>query len=250
MSALSEHEELYRRPLSGAPLKTWPKALVPPRKLLSGEWVTLEPQDASRHAHELFDATHQGEEADRIWDYMKYGPWTDFAAYEATLRQQSASLDPIFYAVRDHAIGTACGQAAFLDIRAEHGAIEIGHIWFSTALQRTRAATQALFLLLCHAMDDLGYRRMQWRCNALNAKSRAAARRLGFHFEGIIYNHVIIKGMNRDTACYSILDNEWPETRNLIAEWLKPANFDGDGKARSSLSELMAERDGNETRGE
>jgi RimJ/RimL family protein N-acetyltransferase len=138
--------------------------------------------------------------------------------------------------------GKACGQTSFLDIQPEHGVIEVGSIWFSLTLQRTRSATEAMYLMLRYAMDDLGYRRMQWRCNALNAASRAAARRLGFRFEGIFYNHMIFKGRNRDTAWYSILDDEWPEVRKIMERWLAPSNFDQDGKANTSLAALMEER--------
>jgi RimJ/RimL family protein N-acetyltransferase len=148
---------------------------------------------------------------------MTYGPWSDPSSYQATLRAQSSSLDPIFYTIRSIETGRACGQASFLDINAQTGVIEIGHIWFGPELQKTPAGTEALFLMLCHAMDDLGYRRMQWRCNSLNERSRKAARRLGFRFEGIFYNHLIFKGKNRDTAWYSILDNEWPDVRRIIA---------------------------------
>jgi len=120
-----------------------------------------------------------------------------------------------------------------------NGVIEIGHIWFGPQLQRTRAATEALYLMSRYAMDALGYRRMQWRCNSLNLRSRAAARRLGFRFEGIFYNHLIFKGRNRDTAWYSILDNEWPVVRELIEYWLSDDNFDSDGQAQRSLTQLM-----------
>src|SRR6266481_2853814 len=126
--------------------------------------------------------------------------------------------------------------------RARDGVIEIGGIWFSPTLQRTRAATEALFLLLSYAMDELRYRRMQWRCNALNDKSRNAARRLGFRFEGIFYNHMVVKDRNRDTAWYSILDGEWPEVRSIIQGWLDDENFDPDGRARRSLSAMMTQR--------
>lgn len=139
-------------------------------------------------------------------------------------------------------MGKAVGQASFLDIHAQNGVIEIGHIWFGPELQRTRGATEVLFLMIQHAMDDLGYRRMQWRCNALNAKSRTAARRLGFRFEGIFYNNLIFKGMNRDTAWYSILDDEWPEVREHMETWLAPSNFDENGRAKSSLSQVMQDR--------
>ena len=237
-----EDEDLFRRPLSGEKLTRLPPALIPPRSLLPGKWITLEPQDAARHAEDLYEAGHQGEEALRIWDYLPYGPWDDVAAYRAALRQQSANFETIFFAIRDNASGKACGQASFLEIHPTNGVIEIGHIWFSPALQRTRAATEALFLMLCHAMDDLGYRRMQWKCNALNARSRSAAHRLGFRFEGVFYNHVVVKGVNRDTAWYSILDDEWPQVHSRIAAWLADDNFDADGKPRSSLREAMDNR--------
>ena len=122
------------------------------------------------------------------------------------------------------------------------GVIEIGHIWFGPRLARTRAATEALYLMIRHAMDDLGYRRMHWRCNAQNARSRQAARRLGFRFEGIFYNHMIFKGRNRDTAWYSILDDEWPEVRGILERWLDDGNFDAEGRALSSLAEMMSDR--------
>jgi RimJ/RimL family protein N-acetyltransferase len=132
-------------------------------------------------------------------------------------------------------------MASYLDIHPLDGVIEIGSISFTPELQRTRAATEAL-LLLSYPMDDLGYRQMQWRCNSLNVKSRNAARRLGFRFEGIFYNHMLPKGRNRDTAWYSILDDEWPEVREVIKDWLSDYNFDAAGNARRSLSELMQNR--------
>lgn len=242
MNSFEGLEPLYPRPLSGAKVPDLPPALVPARVPIKGRYVTLEPLDARRHAAELFEAGHTGEGASRIWDYVNYGPWPDVESYAATLREQSASFDPIFYAIRSRESGKATGQASFLDIHPQNGVIEIAHVWFAPELQRTRAATEALFLLLRHAMDELGYRRMQWRCNALNTKSREAARRLGFRFEGIFYNHLIFKGMNRDTAWYSILDDEWPEVRRIIERWLGAANFAEDGRQVASLSELMGDR--------
>lgn len=236
------HEEVYPRPLSGATVINLPPALVPARVVLKGEYADLEPLDADRHAEELFRAGHDTEQGLATWDYLAYGPWASEAEYKSTLRVQSASFDPIFYAIRSHASGKTCGQASFLDITAQNGVIEIGHIWFGPELRRTRAATEALFLMLCHAMDDLGYRRMQWRCNSLNENSRTAARRLGFRFEGIFYNHLIFKGKNRDTAWYSILDDEWPEVRAVIASWLDPSNFTADGVANTSLAKMMQVR--------
>jgi len=202
----------------------------------------LEPLDAARHARDLFEVSHGSEAALRIWDYLPWGPWNSEEEYTTVLRQQSARHDQVYYAIRLSSGGKACGQTSFLDIQPEMGVIEIGSIWFGLTLQRTRSATESLYLMLRYGMDDLGYRRMQWRCNALNKASRAAARRLGFRFEGIFYNHMIFKGRNRDTAWYSILDDEWPEVGKIMEQWLAPSNFDQDGKAKSSLTALMGER--------
>jgi RimJ/RimL family protein N-acetyltransferase len=237
-----DRELPFERPLSGAGVGRLPSAQVPARTALSGRFVTLEPLDAARHAADLFEASHGNAAALRIWDYLPVGPWGSEAEYTKILRQQTARHDQVYYAVRPAAGGKACGQTSFLDIQPENGVIEIGSIWFGLTLRRTRGATEALYLMLRYAMDDLAYRRMQWRCNALNAASRAAARRLGFRFEGIFYNHMIFKGRNRDTAWYSILDDEWPEIRGLIEQWLAPSNFDHEGVARTSLAALMGKR--------
>jgi len=236
------YENIFPRPLSGEKVTVLPPALVPARAPLVGSDVTLEPMAAARHAGDLYEASHGSEEGLQIWDYLTYGPWPDVSAYADVLRGQSASFDPIFFAICSNKTGNAVGQASFLDIHAQNGVIEIGHIWFGPELQCTRGATEALFLMVKHAMDDLGYRRMQWRCNALNAKSRVAARRLGFRFEGIFYNNLIFKGMNRDTAWYSILDDEWPEVRKKMESWLAPSNFDEHGRAKTSLSKAMEDR--------
>lgn len=238
----SLNEQLYQRPLSGEDVLTPPPALVPSRNPLVGNLVTLEPQNAELHGVELYDAGHSNEDALRIWDYLTYGPWANAESYKNTLRAQSSSFDPIFFTIRSKTTVKACGQASFLDINAENGVIEIGHIWFGTELQNTPGGTEALFLMLQYAMDDLGYRRMQWRCNALNKRSRKAAHRLGFRFEGIFYNHLIFKGKNRDTAWYSILDDEWPEVKEIIGTWLNSSNFDSSNTAKTSLTEMMKVR--------
>jgi RimJ/RimL family protein N-acetyltransferase len=237
-----QFERPFPRPLCGGKVTRLPSALVPARSALAGRSVTLEPLDAARHAADLFEASHGSEAALRIWDYLPVGPWASEAEYTLALRQQTAKHDQIYFAVRRTAGEKACGQTSFLDIHPEHGVIEIGSIWFGLTLRRTRSATEALYLMLRYAMDDLKYRRMQWRCNALNAASRAAARRLGFRFEGIFHNHMIFKGKNRDTAWYSILDDEWPEVRDIVERWLAPANFDHNGAARTSLAALMGQR--------
>ena len=240
--AASNVERPYPRPLSGAKVGRLPSALVPTRTALVGRYVTLEPLDATRHAVDLFEASHGSEAAIQIWDYLPWGPWKSEAEYTNVLRQQAARHDQIYYAVRMAPGGRACGQTSFLDIQPEHGVIEIGSIWFGLTLRRTRSAAESMYLMLRYTMDDLGYRRMQWRRNALNAASRAAARRLGFRFEGIFHNHMIFKGRNRDTAWYSILDDEWPEVREIMERWLAPGNFDQDRIAKTSLTALMEER--------
>src|SRR5215469_1846863 len=232
-------EQPFPRPVCGNPVVAAPSGLVPSRSLLSGNLVRLEPLDPSVHAQELYRAGHGSAKALQIWDYLPHGPWSNEAAFTAHLRNQAADLDQIRFVIRPAATGVASGMASYMDIHPKDGVIEIGGIWFSAKLQRTRAATEALFLLLSYAMSELRYRRMQWRCNSLNVKSRNAACRLGFRFEGIFYNHQIAKGRNRDTAWYSILDDEWPEVRANIAHWLHDNNFDRDGKARGSLTEMM-----------
>ena len=235
-------ESPFPRTVTGAKVERLPSAMMPSRSVISGRYVQLEPLSAGRHAAELYGASHGSEEALRIWTYLPTGPWPSLEAYTAALREQSAAFDRVFYALRPGEGGPVAGQASYLDIHPQNGVIEIGSIWFGSTLRRTRAATEALYLLIRYAMDDLGYRRMQWRCNALNAKSRSAARRLGFRFEGVFHNHLIFKGRNRDTAWYSILDDEWPEVRDLIAAWLEDFNFDGAGRARTSLADTMRDR--------
>jgi len=245
MSA-DETETPIARPVRGAAVGKLPSAMVPARAPMSGRYVQLEPLSEERHAADLFRASHADAEALRIWDYLPVGPWTSEADYAKALRQQSAEFDRIYYALRPAGGGPnghpVCGQACYLDIHPQNGVIEIGSIWFGRELRRTRAATEALYLMIKYAMDELGYRRMQWRCNALNKASRQAARRLGFRFEGIFYRHMIFKGKNRDTAWYSILDDEWPEIRSIMEGWLAPSNFDEQGRAKTSLFQLMERR--------
>jgi RimJ/RimL family protein N-acetyltransferase len=233
------NEAIFTRQINTNPVKA-PPGLVPSRTALNGSAVRLEPLDPARHGEALFRAGHATEAALRSWEYLPWGPFATEEACCDQLRKFAAALDLVYYAVCDPVTEEAVGKATYLDIQPSSGVIEIGGIWFAPAFQRTRAATEALFLMLAHAMDDLGYRRMQWRCNAQNAKSRAAATRLGFRFEGIWFNHMITKGLNRDTAWYSILDTEWPAIRAAIQAWLEPANFNATGGQRHSLAAMTA----------
>ena len=230
-------DRLRDRPLSGDPVAPPPPGDALARIVHEGRYARVEPLDPTVHAADLAAAA-TGEAADRIWDYLAYGPFASDDDVRAHLRGQASSLDPLFFAIRDTRTGRASGVASYLNIVPDHGSIEIGHIWLGLPLQNTAAATEALYLLIRHALDDLGYRRMEWKCNALNEPSRRAARRLGFAFEGIFYQHMVVKGRNRDTAWYSILDGEWPPIRANFESWLAPANFDDTGRQRTSLSAL------------
>ena len=156
--------------------------------------------------------------------------------------ERARSSDPLFFAIVDPATGEAAGMASYLNIVPANGCIEIGHIWFAPPLQRTRAATEAIFLLMRHVFDDLRYRRLEWKCDALNAPSRRAAGRFGFSYEGTFRQHMIVKGRNRDTAWFALLDRDWPRVRAAFERWLAPANFDPAGSQRSALAALTATR--------
>jgi RimJ/RimL family protein N-acetyltransferase len=212
----------------------WTPARVPAREPIVGARVRLEPVDPARHLDDLFEAA--ADEA--LWTYMPYGPFPDRAAFAAHLDAQAASDDPRFYAVVDRASGRAQGVVSYLRIEPAHGVIEIGHIWFGPPLQRTAAATEAIYLLARQAFDDLGNRRLEWKCNAANAASMAAARRFGFTYEGTFRQHLIVKGRNRDTAWFSITDGEWPQIQTGFERWLAPDNFDARGTQRRSLADL------------
>jgi RimJ/RimL family protein N-acetyltransferase len=217
------------------PALDWKTARRPERAALGGETVRLEPVDPGRHAVDLFRAS---EGAPALWEYLAYGPFENRHVFTEWLKERAASEDPLFFAVVDRASGHAQGMASFMRVVPEHGVIEIGHIWFAPALQRTRQATEAIYLLARHAFDDLGYRRFEWKCDSLNQPSRRAAERFGFVYEGVFRQHMVIKDRNRDTAWFSILDGEWPVVRAAFEAWLAPENFDGQGRQRRSLAEI------------
>ena len=209
---------------------------LPARIPHRGRSVDLEPLHV-RHAPELFRAA-QAPGSEASWAYLGYGPFGSEAAMRAHVASFAATHDPMAFAVRPHATGTADGWLTLMEIFPAHAHIEIGHIWFSPRMQRTRAATEAMFLLMRHAMDELGYRRLTWKCNALNMPSRRAAERLGFTYEGTLRNVMVVKGRRRDTAWFSILDDEWPARRDAIAAWLDDANWGADGRPKRGLATL------------
>ena len=214
---------------------------LPARIPLRGRHAILEPLHR-RHVPELWQAAQAATPAaDASWDYMGYGPFTTEAALEAFVADMASQHDPMAWAVRPVATGLASGWLTLMDIQPKHAAIELGNIWFAPRLQRTRAATEAMLMLMRVAMDDLGYRRLTWKCNALNEPSRRAAARLGFTYEGRLRAHLVVKGRNRDTDYFSILADEWPRCRDAILTWLDDANAAPDGSTRQSLAEI---RDG------
>ncbi|MFB2551784.1 GNAT family N-acetyltransferase [Ensifer soli] len=215
-------------------LTDWAGAARPQRDVLEGRYARLEPLDPARHGAELF-ASAQEPGADDRFRYLFEAPPESMTVFSAWLDKIAASDDPMFFAVIDQATGRAEGRQALMRIDATHGVIEIGNILWGPAIARARVTTEALYLFAHLIFDTLGYRRFEWKCNALNAPSRRAADRFGFTFEGIFRQHMVAKGQNRDTAWFSILDGEWPALRAAYEAWLDPDNFDGDGRQIRTL---------------
>jgi RimJ/RimL family protein N-acetyltransferase len=215
----------------------WTPARPPDRAPLQGDHVLLRPLSAA-DAEQLYAGTHPPHGDPAVWTYMADGPYAGVGELRASLIEAEASQDPLFLAIVCES--RVLGRASYMRIAPAFGVIEIGNIVFAPGLQRSTAATEAIYLLARHAFDDLGYRRLEWKCNALNAASRRAADRFGFTFEGVFRNHQIVKGRNRDTAWYAIIDADWPSIRAGFEAWLAPANFDGDGVQRAGLAQLIS----------
>jgi RimJ/RimL family protein N-acetyltransferase len=211
----------------------------PERVRLEGRYVTVVPLDPPSHGDGLWEKT-SGQENVGLWRHLFDGPFSDRAAFDVYLGKRAASEDPLCYAILDRQSGDPAGHAALMRIEPKHRCIEVGGILFTPALQRTRGATEAMYLLARYVFEELGYRRYEWKCNALNEPSRRAALRLGFTFEGIFHQHMIMKGRNRDTAWFSMLDREWPTRKSAFERWLDPSNFDAEGQQKSSLSSVIA----------
>jgi len=218
----------------GARVPGWAPPPRPNGTVLEGRYASLAPLSAEAHAAQLFKANSA---SDAIWDFLPYGPFASAAAYHRWVREETAGGDPMFYAIRNHDSGQWEGVASFLRINPEAGSIEIGHINLSHALQRTRAATEAMFLMMQWAFEA-GYRRFEWKCDARNLPSRRAAERLGLSFEGVFRQALVVKGHNRDTAWFAAIDGEWPALKEAYAAWLAPSNFDHAGRQRERLGDL------------
>jgi RimJ/RimL family protein N-acetyltransferase len=217
----------------------WRPVERPARTPLRGSHVLVRPVEPDHDAEPLFAASHPPNGDRAIWTYLPDGPYEAPDDLQRMLIWGASSDDPLYFTLVALPGGRPLGIASYLRITPEFGVIEIGHIWFGLPLQRTTAATEAIYLLARHAFDDLGYRRLEWKCNALNAASRSAAERFGFTFEGVFRQHQVVKGRNRDTAWYAITDDEWPAIRRGYEAWLVPENFDGDARQKQSLSELI-----------
>ena len=209
----------------------------PARVTLRGRLVEVTPLEPSVHADALYEGTC-GPGKDDLWLYLPHGPFADRTRFEAHLKTMVASDDPLFFSIIDKRSKRASGWASYMRVEPNHRVIEVGHIMYSTGLQRTAGATEAMYLMSRHVFEELGYRRFEWKCNALNAPSRRAALRLGFTFEGIFRQHMIVKGRSRDTAWFSMLDSEWPTRKQAFERWLLPSNFDDAGRQKTSLSAL------------
>ncbi|KAL2832217.1 acyl-CoA N-acyltransferase [Aspergillus pseudoustus] len=236
----------FATPPESAPI---PPAKPPSRPVLRGRTVTLVPLQPS-HASPLFPILNNDKpEQKALWAYMPEGPYNDLAHLEKDLSAKSASADPLFFAILDNnndsrdddLSGRPVGYIALMSIFADHRRLEIGHVTFSKLLQRTTGATEAVFLLLKYSFDVLGFRRVEWKCNNLNEGSKRAALRFGFQYEGLFRQHMVVKGANRDTAWFSILDREWGVVKEGLETWLKEENFDAEGKQVRSLDEIRGD---------
>ena len=217
----------------------WKPVALPRPVTLSGRTVTLEPLIAARHAAALWEALRGHDE---LWTWLPHGPFTSESELRRHIEERQADTGFVFLAIVPAVTGLAEGWASYMRMEPAHGVIEVGYVLFAPTLQRTAAATEAMFLMASHVFDQLGYRRYEWKCNAENLPSRRAAERLGFTFEGIFRQHMVVKGRNRDTAWFSMLDSEWPARKRAFAAWLASENFDEEGRQRRSLGQFRAAR--------
>ncbi|GLR08505.1 GNAT family N-acetyltransferase [Mixta theicola] len=236
---MSSSVNQYQQPI-GFPLPEWTPRLYPPQQPLEGRTCRLEPLSAQQHAEGLWAAWSQAAD-ERDWTWMFSGPFPNYPAFCTHISAQSASQDALHFAVIDRQSLQPVGTLALMRIDPQHGSMEVGHVAFSPRLKRTTMATEAHFLLMALAFDELGYRRYEWKCDSLNAASRQAALRLGFQYEGLFRQAAVYKGRNRDTAWFSIIDGEWPTVSAALRQWLAAENFDVQGQQRRSLQAFRAQ---------
>lgn len=218
------------------PFADWTPPITPDTPVLDGQYVRMEQLSADAHGADIHSANMQSENG-AIWNYLPYGPFPSLAGYHRWIRDTAESQNPYFYAIKNKEIDQWCGVASYLNIKAHDGSIEVGHVNFSPALQRTRAATEAVYLMMQWAFES-GYRRFEWKCNAANMGSRRAAQRLGLSFEGVFRQATIVKGHNRDTAWFAAIDSEWPALQAAFQAWLSQDNFDENGQQIERLADL------------
>ena len=223
----------------GFPVEDWQARSWPPRSSIEGRSCRVEAYDADKHNADLYEAFAKDNDQAN-WTYLPYGPFDDFESFDAWARNSCEDDDPLFHSIIDLKTGQAVGLASYLRITPAVGVIEVGHIHFSPLLQGTTLATEAMFLMMKRVFDELGYRRYEWKCDALNAPSCNAAKRLGFVYEGTFRQAIMYKNRNRDTAWYGIIDKDWSRIKGAFEQWLDAENFDVQGNQRQSLNAFMS----------
>jgi RimJ/RimL family protein N-acetyltransferase len=243
IDALSGHEDMTTAPTTYpiGPLVDAHPAKRPERITLQGRWITLAPLAAEKHAEALYEGSNGDAARESVWNYLFDGPYRSLDDFRSNIELKARSADPLFFAVVDNSSGRAVGYQTLMRIDAANRVIEVGNIMYTPAMQRTAGATEAQYLFARYVFDELGNRRYEWKCNDLNAPSKRAARRFGFSFEGVFRQHMIVKGRNRDTAWFAMLDGEWPARKAAYERWLAPENFDSAGRQKLRLSDLMPE---------
>lgn len=234
---MSKYKNSLNQPI-GFPLESWPACRHSKGSSMQGRLCRLEPVSRDGHSEDLYNA-YAFDLENRNWTYLPYGPFATLTEFQSWIEKSCLSDDPCFFSVIDRNTDKAVGLASYLRINSAVGVIEVGHIHFSPLIQGRAISTEAMYLMMKLVFDDLGYRRYEWKCDALNAPSSTAAKRLGFEFEGLFRQATIYKQRNRDTAWYSILDREWPQIKQAFEKWLAVENFDSEGKQLTSLSTKM-----------
>lgn len=238
VQVLPPHDVNHLGQAIGVALPDWQPPEFLPAEAMTGRFCRLEPLRAEQHARDLFKANSLDVQGAN-WTWLPYGPFASFDLYQAWLQKMAEAKDPQFYAIIDRTSGAAVGVAAYMRIYPAHGIVEVGHLNFSPRMQQTPLSTEAMYLMMRQAFRR-GYRRYEWKCNSLNKPSWRAAERLGFLFEGIFRQALILKGRNRDTAWFSVIDTEWPALESIFQQWLSVENFDAAGRQKVRLSDLVS----------